>query len=298
MDLFRKARRVFCYQFSRIVTSFRIPLIFVLIGIYIYSTVEPIADFSKAVNIAATPWVFPHLTNDFICQMVFMAGAVILFCDAPFTDESYLYIVSRSGRTAWAGGHVLYILILSLLYVIYIAMVSVVPLIGHLQWSTEWGKILGTLAKTDAASQYALTFTVNGYLTVAFEPVKAMVLSFVLEWACSAWLGLLLYFFNTVTHKMIGTFLSVAFVLLDVMISNEWTPAAYVFSPLTLAQLSSLSGMNQRYGITLAYAAGFFIISLCMLVILCICSGHFEKWYQRMKGKLEKDGSKFGKEIS
>lgn len=96
---------------------------------------------------------------------------------------------------------------------------------------------------------------------------------------------------------MVGTFLAVAFVLLDIMISNEWTPGAYAFSPITLAQLSSLSGMNQRYGITLTYASKFFVISLCVLIALCTSSGHFEKLYQRLRRKFAKSNFVRRKEI-
>ncbi|XOQ42855.1 MAG: hypothetical protein ACFWTN_00115 [Clostridium sp.] len=287
MGLLHKIWRVFVFQIGRIFTTPRIPLIFILLGIYIYSTVEPVADFCRDVHIAATPWIFPHLTNDYVCQMVFMVGVIFLFCDAPFTDESYLYIISRSGRTAWAGGHVLYIVILSLCYVFYMAVIGIVPLLGNLQFSMQWGKILGTLARTNAASQYGLTFSVSNYLTGVFLPVQAMLISFLLEWACISWLGFVIYFFNTITRKMVGTFLSAVFVMLDIMIYNEWTPGAYAFSPITLAQLSSLVGINQRYGITLNYSIQFFVVSLSILVVLCMVSGHFEKCNQRFQEKLK-----------
>lgn len=296
MNLLHKSYRVFCYQLSRIFITPRIPLVFVLLGIYLYSTVAPVADFSRSVKISAAPWVFPHLTNDYICQLVIMAGVVFLFCDAPFFSDSRLYILARSGQTAWTSGHVMYIFVMSFIYVFFVLGISILPLVGNLQWISGWGKILGTLAKTNAGSQFGLTFTVSSYLTGAYEPYHAMIFSFCLEWACAFWIGLLIYLFNTMTHKMVGTFLAVAFILLNIMISNEWTPAAFAISPLTLAQLSSLTGLNQRYGITLDYAVRFYIISLCIMVIFCIISGNIPRWILSVKQRYEEKHALLGKE--
>lgn len=278
MALIHKIWRVFVYQLRRSVTSTRIVMLFIMVGIYIYSTIQPVADFSAAVGIAAGPWAFPHLVNDYICQLVIMAGVVFLFCDAPFTGESHMYIVSRSGRVAWSGGHALYIIVMSLIYVMFIILSGTLPLLSNLEWGANWGKIWGTLARTDASQQFGLQFTVNDYLIGAFTPAKAMLLSFLLEWACVSWLGLVTYLFNTLTKKMTGTFISAAFILLDIMIANEWTPGAYAFSPITLAQLRAFTGRNLTYGITLNYAVRFFIITILVLIVLCMFSGNIEKY--------------------
>ncbi len=294
MNPFHRAWKVFAYQMGRVNSSPRIPILFLIIGIYIYSTVEPVAYFARSVGIASTPWIFPHLTSDYICQMVFMAGVIFLFCDAPFTDESYSYIVSRSGRTAWSAGHVLYIAAMSLIYVFFIAGASVLPLLNSLQGSWHWGKVLGTLARTNAGRQYGMTFTVSNYLTGAYSPATAALYSFLLEWACAAWFGLLTYFFNAVTHRMVGTFLSAAFVLLDLMISNEWTPRAFAFSPITLSQLSTFKSFKIQFGITLSYAAKFFIISLSVLAALCISRGFLTRFIRSTRRSLFKKKGRSG----
>ena len=269
MYLTHRSWNVFLYQLHRSIAAPRVILLFVILGIYICSTVQPASDFSSYVKIAASPWVFPHLTNDFICQLVVMAGVIFLFCDAPFEGESHMYILFRSGRLAWSSGHVLYIITMSLIYVVFIVAISMVPLLPNIQWSWNWGKIWGTLARTNAGAQFGMQFRVNDYLIGAFTPRKAMLLSFLLEWACTCWLGLLIYFVNAITGKMTGTFLAAGFVLLDIMIANEWTRRAYAFSPITLAQLYSFSGANQDYGITLKYASFFFAITIIILALLC-----------------------------
>ena len=129
-----------------------------------------------------------------------------------------------------------------------------------------WGKILGTLARTNAGSQYGLVFTVQDLLIGAYSPERAMLLSVLLEWACFVWLGLLIYLLNRHIRKMSGIFAAAVFVLLDLTIANELTPSAYHLSPITLAQLSAFSGMNARHGITLAYAVKFFAFGIAILI--------------------------------
>ncbi len=277
MDCVRKSCRVFGFRLRSAFSSPRLILLLVMAAAYVYGSVSPVADMSADLGIPAHPWAFPHLTNDFICQLVFMATAVVLFCDAPFENEATMYFLYRTGYTSWAMGHTLYIMVISFLFVLLLQVISVLALIPQLDLQDGWGKIWGTLGKSGIGRQYGVVFTASDYLVGKYTPLEATVYSFLLEWACTAWLGLLSYAGNMLSEKPVGTFLAAAFVLLDVTIYNEWTPAAYAFSPITLAQLSAFSGKNLSYGITLAYAVRFFCVSI--LVLLCICVwGHKLKY--------------------
>ncbi|MCM1046295.1 MAG: hypothetical protein NC417_12370, partial [Candidatus Gastranaerophilales bacterium] len=86
-----------------------------------------------------------------------------------------------------------------------------------------------------------------------------------LEWACVAWMGLVVYLFNTIVASL--------FVFLDVMIYNSWTPKAYLFSPVTLAQLKMMSGNNLSYGVSLGYAAVFFAVTITLFIVICLGQG-------------------------
>ena len=269
MGFVRKSYRVFLFRLRSAFSSPRLILLLVMVAAYVYGSVSPVADMSADLDIPAHPWAFPHLTNDFVCQLVFMATAVVLFCDAPFENEATMYFKYRTGHTSWAMGHVLYIMVLSFLFVLLLQAISIMALIPQLDFQEGWGKIWGTLGKSSIGRQYGVVFTASDYLVGKYTPLEATVYSFLLEWACAAWLGLLSYAGNMLSKKPMGTFLAAAFVLLDVTIYNEWTPAAYAFSPITLAQLSAFSGRNLSYGITLAYAVRFFCVSI--FVLLCIC---------------------------
>lgn len=281
--MWNKRRSVFRFQMKLVRANHRILLIFILAAIFVVSNLRGVLDFSRDAGYPVTPWAFPHITSDYICQLVLMAGAVALFCDAPFMSEIQKYILPRAGHTAWAAGHCMYIVALSFLYVSMILLFSIVPLLPNMEFRNSWGKIWGTLARGGVIRQYAIRFTVHDYLIGRYTPLQATLLSFLLSWACCVWLGLLTYFLNSVTGKRAGTFLSAGFVLMDITVANEWLPWFYRISPVTLAQLQALKGRNSFYQVSLDYALWFFGISIACLLAGSIAAPKFHSLRRKRK---------------
>lgn len=281
MNSINKTIRIFLYQLKREGIQIRTIIFFIIMAIFIYSYLQPVKIFSQAVEIKVTPWALPHFVNDFTCQQAFMIGCVFLFCTAPFKNKYHLYMIYRSGKASWQGGIILYIVVMSFLYLCFINIMIVLSLLPHISFETEWGKIWGTLSRTNAGSKFLVPFSVYDYIIGAFTPLKAMLISFLLEWACFVWLGLVIYILNYNFQKSIGTLVASFFVFLDVMIYNSWMPSFYLISPVTLTQLKSLSGNNMQYGLTLNYAVLFFIISLSIFIVICLTMDKAKNYWRK-----------------
>lgn len=288
-----KSFRISFCQLRQKMSTVRIWLIFALVGCFLLENLRPVLEFSRAVDVPVTPYAFPHLTNDFVCQLVIMAGAVMIFCDAPFESAGTRYVLPRAGRFYWGLGQVFYIFLVSFLYVLFLLALSVLPFLGDLEIGVQWGKIWGTLAKTTAGMQFGLVFSVTEHMVSEFQAPAALAGSFALEWACTVWLGLLIYVLNKLTLSPAGTIAGAFVILLDVCISNDWLSSANRFSPITLAQLNAYSGWNLRYGITLAYGICFFVFGIGILSVLCIFvnyrdrfAGRENLWRKRWRRKL------------
>lgn len=273
--MFRRAKHAFYFQMKQSFTTPRIPLLLLLVSTYIFATVQPVGDFSKDVQEAVTIWSFPHITNDYVCQLVIMAAAVALFCDAPFRSSAYWYVLPRTGNSAWAIGMCLYIAAFSFLYILLILLVGVIALLPNVQLGAGWGRIWGTLARTNAGNHFHIQLAVNDYIIGAYQPMKATVICFLLEWACCTWLGLLTYCLNNMTESNTGSVVSTGFILLDIAVYNTWSYAYFRISPLTLAQLSQLVSKRSIYGVDLHYSAVFFGISIAVLIALCVLSQRY-----------------------
>ena len=267
--MLHRIREVFTFQMKSI--SQRIVAIFLLVFLFTLSNMLAIGDFADAMGLRAAPWGFPHLVNDWLCMLVIMAGAAALFCDAPFRSELQIYILPRAGQTAWTLGHMLYILVLSFLFVLMLLIASIIPFLTRLDLQLGWGKIWGTLARSFLGSEYGVQFQISDYLIGVYKPLEATLYSFLLTWVCCVWLGMLTYLVNTLTGNYVGTFLASGFVLMDLTIANEWLPWFYRISPVTMAQLHTLKQTGRSiYGVTPLYAACFFSIT-----ILCFMAGTF-----------------------
>ena len=252
-------------------------IVVLLESIFIYSTVCPVRDFAKSVSMQVEPWAFPHLTSDFICQLVIICGLIFILCDAPFENNAHMYILSRAGKTAWTSGTCLYITVMSFLYLMVILFISFLALIPQLAFNSGWGKIWGTLARSTVGIQYGLSLSVSDYIIGVYKPIEATINAFFLEWACCVWLGLVIYLFNRVSGKPLGCYIAVGFALLDIAIWNEWDYSFYRISPLTMARLSSISRPESLYGLSKEYAVIFFVSGIAILVLACISVPLFKR---------------------
>lgn len=276
MVYFIKALRISIYNFKKTISSIRVLTVLLIVAGFILQNLEAVLNFSNLVGVRITPYAFPHLTNDYICQLVIMAGVIFIFSNAPYEDDGYFYMLSRSGKLSWALGQIFYSISISLIYILFLLLVSVLPLVGNMDIGCEWGKIWGTLAKTDAGIQVGLLFNVSEYMVSHYSALFALMISVILEWCCASWLGLLIYLLNKLTSKAIGTCTGALCVLFDICISNDWMAWANRFSPITLAQINTYSGINLKYHITLKYGILFFIIGILVLSILCVLVNYKE----------------------
>lgn len=271
---FTKALRISIYNLRKSISSIRNLTILLIIACFIIQNIDAVSTFSDLVKIKVTPFAFPHLVNDYICQLIMMAGAVALFADAPFEDEGYFYMLPRAGKLSWALGQVIYIIVTSFGYVFLLLFFSIFPLIGKLDLVFEWGKIWGTLAKTDAGMQVGLLFSVTEYMVTHYSAIYALIVSLCLEWLCVCWIGLLIYSLNKMTKNAVGTCVGAFFILLDICISNDWMAWANHFSPITLAQINTYAGYNLKYHITLNYGIVFFLIGILIFSGLSVVANY------------------------
>lgn len=277
MGLFMRANKVSGYNMRMIKENIRIPFLLIIVVLYIMENLSAVATFSRSVRIAVTPFAFVFLINNYRVQFIIAACAVILFCNAPYEDKLYQYMITRAGRLSWGLGQVLYIIKMSAVYIGSLFAASIIPFLGHITLSNEWGKIWGTLAKTSAGAEFGVELWVSSNIIREYEPINALLVSILLEFACVLCIGLVIYFGNKITEKSVGTVIGAFIAVLDVCISNDWMDWAYGFSPVSLTQLELFYGYASKWGINLAYAEKFFLIVIAVLVILCVASNYKEK---------------------
>ncbi|WP_025688567.1 hypothetical protein [Paenibacillus zanthoxyli] len=255
-------------------TNPRIYILIALLLILMWTYLGPILFFSKGIGYRVAPWVFPFISNFSYTQRFMMLGIVFLFCDAPFVNEGQPYLLIRSGRTHWALGQILYIMLATAIYFLFLAVISILMLTPNLFLSTDWGKLLGTLAQTSVGQDFNVHLPISYKIQTMYTPVQAFSLSLLLDWCAGTLLGLTIFITNIYLNRAIGAILASAIILLDVAVYNNFTDYAYHFSPVSMARLAVLdpSGMSLRP--TFLYACIFFMAAIIVLSIIAVLSVH------------------------
>lgn len=264
-----------CAQnFRKWPTNPRLYVLGLLLIAFQTSYVLPISQFSRAVYVPATPWIFPFLTSDPTLLLMLMLGIVMLFCDAPFIDAHQPYLIIRAGKRNWLLGQIGYIMLASALYFFFIIMVSVLLLLPNLTFSFEWGKILGTLALTDAGTQFKSILPISYSLQLNYTPVEAMAYNFLMNWLVGTFLGLLIFVLNMRFRREIGVIISTFLVFLQFFYFSTRNLPMFCLSPVSWASLINLDITHTSALPSITYAVSVLIGLNLILIFLAHIIAH------------------------
>lgn len=269
-------KKAFCiagYSIRQWLTDPRIISLFIFMIILIWNDLTVIGDLTGMTGIYTNPLIFPFFSSDPLKQLVLLSGVVFLFSDAPFINSNQLYVIARSKRRPWALGQVLYILLASALYFLILMGVSVLVLLPYASFETNgWGKIVNTLAQTNAGVQLRLQFAVSGKIVSNYTPLEAFGLSFLLCWGVGCFLGLVMFVINLKWNKRVGLVIDALILFLDLLTLNILPLKYFHFSPVSLSRLSVFDPSGASEYPTIGYGVAFFGVSVVVLSVLAVVS--------------------------
>lgn len=243
----------------------RLYVAFLWMSFLLYGFAEKFRIFSNMTGVPVAPWILPFFTKGSGCQIFIILGAALTFCDAPFlTSSAYLQLI-RSGRKNWFFGTMLYIVCLSFVYTMGIALLSVLFLLPKATFIPGWGKIIGTLAQTDAGAQISLT-PLNYDMIKLFKPLLAEGLTIAVVWLNCIVTGMLIYMFNFCVKQGAGLVAAAVMALspqLILLLVQE--KIAYYLAPPAWMYILYYDWTNNGYypSIGFVYGVLFLIIILC-----------------------------------
>lgn len=269
----KKMFRIAMYSIRQWATDPRIISLFVLMSMFVWNDFEVIGDLTGRTGIKTTPLIFPFFSSDPVKQLILLAGIVFLFSDAPFINKNQPYIIIRSKRIPWVLGQILYIVMASAIYFLILMCVSVLVLLPYATFATNgWGKIVNTLAQTDAGAQIHLQFGVTKEIITFYSPFEAFGLSFLLNWGVGCFLGLIMFVINLKFNRRLGLVVAGVILFFDILVTNALSGTFYHFSPVSLSRLSVLDPMGISLFPNLTYPFVFFSVSIVVLSALLVVS--------------------------
>lgn len=266
MNRLRQSWRICLFDLRQWRATPRVWVICILLFLLMHYVLSPILSFAKSVSVPVTPYVLPFLLSDYYVPAMLALGAVALFCDAPFLFEQTPYQIIRGGKKVWFAGQILYIITGAFLYTGVVTIASVIWLLPKITFAPNWGKVLNTLAQTDAGIQNQIYLSVSYGIIKSYTPLQGMLLSFLLLWLLTILIGAMIFLFNLLLRKIGGILAGILIAFTGFFTKAVGDYVVYYFSPVDWVDLQILD----RTGLTHYPSLTFVLLALPCLSLLCI----------------------------
>lgn len=250
-------------NFQKWLGSYRVLVIFLMEFLYFCVATEDVRQFlvQENENIGISCYYFVLWCSSVYGRLIMMIGLILLFCNAPFTDEQQLFVMIRLGKWKWFLGQIMYIVLGSVVYFLIMVLFNIIRFLPYVGFSLEWGDIL-----------YA--WNLHGPLKKAMEildhyqPVEAMTLCFTICVLTGIFFGLFLLFINMKKSGMLGIAVLVCWSACSLLLDGMPEKIKIMVVHLCPSEWSWLDYyVNRYYNISYGYTYGFLIVGILALFI-------------------------------
>ena len=275
MSGIRKAWSVCKLEFLRWKKAYRLYMILALLLLFSLQYTEQLFTFAEQMGYPVTPWLLPFLLTSMNGRFGIYFCAVLYFGNLFSTQPIEKYLLLRSGGRSYLLGKVFYIFAAALVYTLLAAVLPLLPYLGQIYWSNDWGMILGSyerLASYHPGNGIYISPLITQYLT----PLQAMGASFGLLWLTLSMLGSVIYLLNAASGKIYGIIVGGVLAGLDFFAASffslpqQQAMSVYI-SPVTTSNLDFLlygTDTKQFWYPTIGTSFGILIGLLVVLIAL------------------------------
>ncbi|MGN0801318.1 MAG: hypothetical protein ACI4MF_01850 [Candidatus Faecivicinus sp.] len=200
----------------------------------------PITDMMSAEGLRVS-WagLTVFLLNDSWISAMTALGLLLLLFDVPRRDDAQKYLLLRAGRRAWARGQLYYVLCAAALYMLALGAIVMIWIAPWLEWTLGWSATIEQFVD-GAYEVYDSMLNYDFWILRAYSPLGALLLEVLLHYVCFAMLGFVMCLVNAAAGSRAGFLIAAIPVMVDTVIEEYFSGAAYYFSPMTLTRLSCL----------------------------------------------------------
>ncbi|WP_346908352.1 hypothetical protein [Faecalicatena orotica] len=273
-ECFKKSWNYFKIKMNNILYNQHFWIIIVIIFIVIFEYTKDIRIMIKMTGVPITPYFITFFLSDYVVasgvmKILILLGFVAVICNVSKMYQEKYYFIIRTGYKAGVFGDALFIGAVSVIYAAIIYLFSIICFLPNLEFQLGWGKIISTLAYTDASVQYASVFVINSRIIDIYNPVEATLLSFTLLVLGCWMLGMLVYVVNVISNnKALGIAIACILILISPIVIYYRIPALYWVSPMTWVSIGCLTPVLDSDYPSVFYAAGMFMLMLTVILII------------------------------
>ncbi len=250
------------------VTNFRMYVVFVMLAVFEWTLIMDIRAYASGIGMSISCWYFPFLFVANINCMFYYFALILMYCNAPYVDEHQMSLMLRSGRKKWFLGQIIYTVMASVLFFIWMAILSVIEYIPYVGFSTEWESVLAKISQNPRVYGHGLYLNVPYAILQNYTPIQAFLICFCINVGVGTLLGLLIFYVNLWKSRGYGAAVALAWVALSDIVANEIVQHMWmiILAPTAWTNLTLYCEENAR--IAFGTVAALLILGILLLSIL------------------------------
>lgn len=225
--------------------------------------------FSVMTGYSIAPWIFPFMISVSFYSLLYFALYIYFYSDAPFIQTNTMYQMIRCGRIKWGILQIEKIVLSSFVFNGIGFLLSVVVMFPYISLEPGWGKVIYTLARTDAGKNYNISMFIPYDILRKYTPLQFLLLTLLILWFAGSFIGLMMFAVSLWFGRTVALVCSSTLVVLPIIMDDfvsAWRSYIMHLSPLSWTRMTEIG--RYRYGIplqpTIAYIFGTYII-LCVI---------------------------------
>ena len=225
-------------------------VLFVILWIAFDSFYAEIDYACKVLDYPCSFWYFLNvMTNHFMCGAIGLS-AVYLFSNAPYLNRNGMYQMIRQGKYKWLLSQLGSIILSGFSFTAVLFFTGWIRMLPHMDWTLSWGRMMKTLAVTNAASQLNVTFVLKPSFMQSMEAWQAGLLAFMLDSFVFILIGFLLLATGLLCNRMTALIFTGILAIVP-FVTNSWNLSRHLminlFSPVSWLQTGLFYTENMTY---------------------------------------------------
>lgn len=225
-------------------------VLFVILWIAFDSFYAEIDYACKVLDYPCSFWYFLNvMTNHFMCGAIGLS-AVYLFSNAPYLNRNGMYQMIRQGKYKWLLSQLGSIILSGFSFTAVLFFTGWIRMLPHMDWTLSWGRMMKTLAVTNAASQLNVTFVLKPSFMQSMEAWQAGLLAFMLDSFVFILIGFLLLAIGLLFNRMAALIFTGILAIVP-FVANSWNLSRHLminlFSPVSWLQTGLFYTENMMY---------------------------------------------------
>ncbi|MCM1061633.1 MAG: hypothetical protein NC452_15295 [Eubacterium sp.] len=284
MELLKSVAAICVQNLRKWKTDYRVWIIGLICYVMVLVYFDDMERIVTGLGSTMPVWVFPFLYSQFHMKLIYTLLLVLFFCNAPFIDSNQTFMYMRSGRIKWLLGQMLYVIVSSGIYYLFLLIVSLLSAVtagGEINF--EWGKTLVAVATSDAAGRFGSPFIEASPIVLTyFSPLSATWFTFLLSWLCGSMIGLIIFLCNMLTKsRFLGIIVSSILVVLSAVLENDFIyiiqgmflkDIVLPFSPISWTTLNNVDVSGLTKNPTFTYCISVYLTAIVLLIAgILIC---------------------------